>query len=539
MRMVRRWAVVGLLLAAKTAGAQGAPLRLSPPAADAAGGFGRAVAVTATRIAIGAPDTSVAGVDGAGVVYLFDATGVLLRTLAAPQAGEGAHFGAALTVLDDGSLVVAAPGATVGTVVGAGALSVFNPITGVVIRTIRPPLPGTNTTPVGDLHSGLPTSTGQRPTPQGFGTALAVVDGRLVVGAPETTVGGAEAAGVVYQMTTGGSLLRTIPPPTIGAGARFGAAIAPLGDDFLAGAPGATRGGVTGAGLVWLFNGTSGATRVRLQAPVAVKDASFGATVIAAVGQALVGAPGDSANGVAQAGTVYAFTAGGALVATIRPPTPIRGLDFGRALLVVDAALLVGADGASVSTLPRAGLVYRFDAATRAPLGQLQSTSPRADGRFGFALAAGDGGLVVTEPDGDRGGLAYRFAIDATAFEPGGGPGTGPGSASPSAPLAGGGGCAATTTPDAVGCRLRSLIARVRSTAPRHLEPSLVRPLRRALALGRRTTSARLRRAAARLDAFARRVQSRAGADLSPDLRDELVGAGSTLGADLLTLASD
>lgn len=536
MRMVRRWAVVGLLLAATTAGAQGAPLRLAPPAG--ATGFGRAVAVAAGRIAVGAPDTAVAGVDGAGAVYLFSAAGVLLRTLAAPQAGAGAHFGAALAVLEDGSLVVAAPGTTVGTVDGAGLLIVFNPVTGVVVRTIRPPLPGTNTMPIGDLQSGLPTSTGQRPTPRGFGTAMAVVDGRLVVGAPEATVGGADAAGVVYQMTTGGALLRTIPPPTIGAGARFGAAVAALADDVLVGAPGATRGGVGGAGLAWLFDGASGATRVRLQAPVAVEGAGFGATVTAAVGQALVGAPDDSANGVAQAGNVYAFTAGGALVGTIRPPSPIRGLGFGRALLVADDALLVGADGASVSGLPRAGLVYRLDPPTRASLGQLQSPSPRADGRFGFALAAGDGGLVVAEPDGDSAGLAYRFPIDATAFEPGGGPGTEPGTA-PSAPLIGGGGCAATTTPDAVGCRLRSLIARVRSTAPRRLEPSLVRPLRRALALGRRTTSARLRRAAARLDAFARRVQSNAAADLSPALRDELVGAGSTLGADLLTLAAE
>jgi hypothetical protein len=134
------------------------------------------------RFLVGAPGADVSFLSGAqlatnttaGKVYLFDDTGTLLKTLAAPDPARSGRFGAALTLLGPDRVLIGAPNDRVGGPGGvtAGAVYLFN-LDGVNLETVDNPAPA-----AGDA----------------FGSALVALDDRrFVVGAPGDDTGVADA----------------------------------------------------------------------------------------------------------------------------------------------------------------------------------------------------------------------------------------------------------------------------------------------------------------------------------------------------------
>jgi hypothetical protein len=498
---------------------------ISDPASGGGDGFGAAVAAVGADIAVGVPGQR----DGAGVVRLFDGAGVPRRTFAAPNAVAGAALGMTLAV-GDGLLYASAPADRSLGVGGVGAVYVFDAADGGVVRIIRAPDPDAGSAPVGDgaLRPGVPNSTTARPVALGFGQALAVDGGRLAAGAPESVVDGVAAAGAAYLFDARGALRRTLRESSPRAGARFGASVALVGDVLLVGASGAPAGGLDGAGVVWLFDATTGTALATLTAPQPAAGAAFGA-VVGSVGDALfVGAPGESAG----AGAVYlidAVTAGVRRVITAPSPSP--SLAFGSAIVAADANLLIGADGANDGAGaaflvdPRTGLVPRTFASTRG-------------GRFGFALAVVGRSFAIGEPafDATASGRVYVFDEATSQGSNAAGVTTPVRQDRPPVTSPAVRSCPETATPPSVACRLAALRAAVTQAG---LYP-LARPLARARQAvragdaghGRRRVRA-FRRAARQLGSFAVRLAS-----ASPALHDDLLASTRAVQADVARLAA-
>ena len=529
--------VLALLLVAT--GARGQLLRIiDDPRVEPGAEFGRALAAVGTDVAVGAPGARVFGSDGAGRVQLFATNGTLRRTFEALTPVAGAALGTTV-VANAGRLYVGAPGDQPIGVGGLGAVYVFDAASGAVIRIVSSPDPNANTVPVGGTLPGgaLPTSNGPTPVAQGFGRALAVSGDRIVVGAPESAVDDLGGAGAVFVFGTDGALLRTLTDPTPRTSAFFGASIAVVGDALVVGVPGAPSGGVDGAGIVQVFDATTGALRRTVSAPISTPSAEFGAVVGELAGALLVSAPRDPATGGDAAGAVYLFTPGTTRFSRIvTPPASEPGLDFGRAVVAVGGNLLIGADGAGGD---QSGAAFLIEPVSNAVVAQFTPSVARAGGQFGFALAAGDSVVAIGEPalgDSSAVGRVYLFGTSSAA-PIGGIPGT-PGATRPGRAAAR---CPAGATTASIDCHLTALVATVHDEGLSRLAGSLRRAghhLRRAdAARGLRRLRA-LRRAARGVGDVATRLQSgRAAAVVPADIRALLAAEASAVQADLLGLA--
>jgi hypothetical protein len=297
--------------------------------------------------------------------------------------------------------------------------------------------------------------------PRGMlGTALAESSGHLVIGAPHEDVGSGrsrirdagavlvvDVAGLPGSPTFGRVIARLVRPGTPVPGDRFGAAVAPAGDDgIVVGAPGARTVYVfesvqearattmgppgaaaddgfgsavvvagdlvvvgapeAGAGAAYVFDRATGAPRGLLTVPGLSAGARLGAALAASGSRVLVGAPGTS--GLAGAAFLFDATTG-ALVQELAAEPPVPNDAFGAAVAFAGNDPVVGAPG----SLDGQGRVVRFDAVTGNPARTYLAPSPRPQARFGAAVGFGQGLLVVGAP-GDQtdeiaGGAAYTF----------------------------------------------------------------------------------------------------------------------------------
>lgn len=179
-----------------------------------------------------------------------------------------------------------------------------------------------------------------------FGHALALAGGRLVVGSPDHDVWGHDSGAVYVFERIGGAWteVQRLVPVGAAAGDHFGAALAMVGDQVLAGAPQARPAGAT-SGALHVF-ARLGGTWVHTQELVSSRPAQggdFGAAVAASGGLALVGAPREGASGAAH---LFRRRAGRwTPVATLAPPGRGRDGRFGQAVALTGGSLplLVGA----------------------------------------------------------------------------------------------------------------------------------------------------------------------------------------------------
>ncbi len=111
-------------------------LTLESPTPHAGDQFGKMVALTDARVAVGAPLADGYAAD-AGAVFVFDAaTGAVLETFLDPAQGQFDHFGAALSPTPNG-LLVGAPGSS-RVYFFAGSAASSTPVAQAVSRSLRP-----------------------------------------------------------------------------------------------------------------------------------------------------------------------------------------------------------------------------------------------------------------------------------------------------------------------------------------------------------------------------------------------------------------
>src|SRR5581483_3639987 len=103
--------------------------------------------------------------------------------------------------------------------------------------------------------------------------------------------------------------------------------------------------------------------------------------------------------------------ASGTLLQTFLPPAGLLDSRFGAAVALAGTTALVAAPFANAGSVPDAGSVFLFDAASPTPLWTFADPAPAAGDQFGAAVAfAGEGVLVGAWFAGGGSGAAYLFA---------------------------------------------------------------------------------------------------------------------------------
>ena len=277
---------------------------------------------------------------------------------------------------------------------------------------------------------------------EGFGYAVAIDAGTIVIGAPYAEVGGIENAGAAYvfhRREIGGVIeweqVQKLNSPVVGALDVFGLSVAVSGSLLAVGSPNTdilnnNSVGVTDAGIVALYarNGTGFDYQGTLLDGSTTIDGAFGTAVAMDAGRLVVGSPRKIKPGFlpanqppvefAGAAFVYARDAGTGVsqahVLYSEFPAPNNG--FGSAVAVRGAVIAIGepgSDRAGPLDSGAAGVAEIVD-------GLIQrryaiEPVPTAAARFGHAVALDDGiayiGAPYTEPDGidTDAGAVYRL----------------------------------------------------------------------------------------------------------------------------------
>jgi hypothetical protein len=300
--------------------------------------FGRTLALEDGVLAVGEPFLS-------GVVTVFEEeAGWTQRARIDPQGITHERFGATLA-LRDGFLAVGSPLADG----DRGAVTLFERGMTSWKRSETIPAPGPGKVPQ-------------------FGYSVALDGALLVVGAP-----GADAtqpaAGAVYLLgrhRNGWVVVDKLLAPQGHPGDRFGEAVAVADGKIVVGAPGADgpRGGWTGAAYVFTRDGQRWTLEQRLEPADPLPGGAFGSVVAAGGSRIAVGAPADRTDPGAREGSVTIFSAGPrgrlAVEATLEPSGLGTDPRFGTAIALQQRRLAVGAPGADVADLDGAGAVLLF-----------------------------------------------------------------------------------------------------------------------------------------------------------------------------------
>ncbi|MGH7451402.1 MAG: PKD domain-containing protein, partial [bacterium] len=283
-------------------GATGAPITtFSNPTPTAGEQFGFAVAAVGNNVLIGAPLNNT-GAPGAGIAYLFDATGTFIRTFAnptpTPSTGILDQFGSSVAAVGS-NVLIGALGDDTGAI-NAGAAYLF------------------------DVNITLPIRTFTNPSPtlsDQFGGAVAGVGANVLIGSafednPTTN------SGVAYLFDVNmGPPIRTFLNPTPGNTDLFSFSVAAFGNSVLAviGAP-LDDAGASNAGASYLYDVTVTSPLQTFLNPAPVANDQFGFAIAAGGNNIIIAARNSDVGGFTDAGTVYLFSSNA-------PPVADAGAD--------------------------------------------------------------------------------------------------------------------------------------------------------------------------------------------------------------------
>jgi hypothetical protein len=249
----------------------------------------------------------------------------------------------------------------------------------------------------------------------GFGSAVAISNDLMLVGAP----GEANGAAYLFARNQGGAnswaLVRTIVPTTPVAGSAFGTSVDIDGDTLVVGAPNET----TSQGAAYIFSRNQGGADTwgqvqRIVGSTSVADDRFGNSVTISGDTVAVGAP--QATTGAGAVFVFARNQGGADTWGQVVALPgAAGSAFGTAVSLFNDTLIIGAPGRS--TAPNTGngaaFVHSRNTGGANAWGQVKEllATDRANSDvFGAAVAISGDTIVIGAPNKADGGAAYIFA---------------------------------------------------------------------------------------------------------------------------------
>lgn len=254
-----------------------------------------------------------------------------------------------------------------------------------------------------------------------FGRSVALDGDTALIGADDEDTGGTDA-GAAYVFTRSGTdwvQREKIVANDAESYDHFGRAVALDGNTALIGADGEDTGGAS-AGAAYIFTrfGTNWSQQAKIQAE---EDKSFGDAFGGSVAldgdTALIGAGGEDADDVTDAGAAYVFTRSGAkwsqrqkLVAEDKEARDA----FGRSVALDGDTALIGADGEDTGGTD-AGAAYSF---TRSGTDWVQrkivAKDKKAQGRFGRSVAIdGDTALIGGDTDGNAGDVYLFTRSDA------------------------------------------------------------------------------------------------------------------------------
>ena len=394
--------------------------------------FGETLLVHGSRLYAGAPmESYVPGSVTNGAVYEIDLDALApMRRIPAPA--PAGFFGSALAVAGN-TLFVGAPSAP-SLDLQLGSLHELDVATGAFLRTTGNPEP----------RQG-----------RGYGRALAVGGGRLVVAAPLSPAEPALPNVLyVYDLATR-ALERTIADPD-GSSSGFGSGLLIVGDFLLA-----STYREASPGAVYVFSLATGAYLRTLYSPDADHANSFGWALASVGGLVAVGAP-LSEGAYGDHGVVYLIDpATGDVVHGFGSPLA-AGVAFGEAVVALGDLLVVGARADAAAVV--------FDVATGSVVTYINQPST-----MGGALAARGNEVFVQAyraQQSPRGYAVLRYASTC---------GNGvldPGELCDDGNLSGGDGCTPDCRPGAFACAYDLGIARaalaVRTPAHRHGGASLI-----------------------------------------------------------------
>ena len=356
-------------------------------------------------------------------------------TLTTPNPVSNGEFGYSVALSND-TVVVGAPYETVSGMSGAGEVYLFNSATGALVQTLTDPNPqiqghfgisvsiSGNTVVAGasdvsvsgnsddgqayvfDAATGSLIATLNSPYPAyegDFGRSVAVSGSSVIIGAFGESAAGDYYAGRAYLFgAVSGNLAQSLASPSPQTTGLFGRSVAISGDAVVVGAPGQNASGVHQAGQVYIFDATTGGLTQTFSSPNPVANGfdayigNFGFSVAASGNTVAVGAPYDNEGGYTQGGAVYVFDATtGALTQTITSPNPSTEEYFGTSIAISGNTVAVGANDLSASGNAEAGLVYIFNASTGALVQTLSSPNAQFEGSFGISVAVSGNTVAV------------------------------------------------------------------------------------------------------------------------------------------------
>ncbi len=437
--------------------------------------FGSVVAIAGSRVVVGAYNDD-AGAQHAGAAYVFDLASAVPTqpsvTFSNPSPVQYGYFGYAVAisgtrvvvgavggnvsyVYDLAGATPAVPAVTLPNPDGSGGFGDCVGISGnrVVVGAPFAPSGGTNAGKafiydMGSATPSTPVAFVDNPTPASedrFGTSVAISGIRMAIGADADDTA-AKNAGSVYSYALGS--LPPAPPvvisnPSPAINGDFGASIAISGSRVVVGAP---REDETGRAYVYDLAGPSPATAVLvINNPIPKFGDRFGAAVGILGNRIIIGAPGVDA-AAADAGRAYIYDLASSVpdspVATLNNPDPgpyVSLNAFGKSVAISGSRILVrgsagrtwvynlaGAPAAPVSSINGGGVVglsgsiavigepyatgsasesgraLVYDVASATPaIATLTKLTAAASDHFGWGVAASGTRIAVGIPGDD------------------------------------------------------------------------------------------------------------------------------------------
>ncbi len=359
---------VRLALVAASAATVMVPLATSTgvgasPSYDTSNPWGDAVAVAGRRAVLGVPSFNASQ----GIIYQYrlGAGWKKMAELTVSGIGPGDSFGAAIAY-NGNDVVIGAPG---GNSEEGSVYYVYhsNGIWG----------------QIGGLNDPSPVAGGH------FGAAVGLSGTRVIIGAPGTTTSGKTYIGRAISGVW--TVTNTLVPPTSTSDDRFGTAVAILGNRALIGAPGTN----SGAGAAYLFTyagGTWNRTRTLTEASPVAGD-GFGTSVAFTDTGLAIGAPGRAVAGHLGAGVVEAYaTPAATSPTTLTTASPVANAGLGKSLATYKAVLIAGAPG--TSTVAGQALLFTHQSGLWSMSNSLSdATTPR------LGWSVGISGQVIAGPN--------------------------------------------------------------------------------------------------------------------------------------------
>ena len=383
--------------------------------ADATAGtnerFGWSVSVSGDKVAVGAPHED-SGADNSGATYVYDFS-------AGPPSGPWA------TILNPAPAISDEFGAAVS--VSGNHLAIGNALDDQGASEAGRVYAYELNTGGASLYATM-----ENPSPQSgdqFGRAVSFAGNRLLTGAHGDNTGGSDV-GSAYVYDFAGSPppvpLFTINTPSISSAEEFGTAVAISGSIVVIGAHHDDKAGNQNSGTVFLYDRqspTPGTPVLILENPNPTLNDYFGAAV-AINGDVVAVAAYQDDNPVTNSGVVYLYdrNSGTPTVPflTIINPAANSQDQFGNAIAISGSRLVVGCAKNDVGATGDAGSAYVFDLSSgtpAVPVAALDNPAPAADDGFGYSVAISGTKVFVGAPGNDTGaanaGSAYLYDISS------------------------------------------------------------------------------------------------------------------------------